>query len=278
MAVPAAATQLQRSARALPPQLQPLVQLRWRHCRQLSQRQAPCALFTGIVQGKATVRSVRRQGEFASLAISFPPGTADGVQIGASIAINGTCLTVTCISDSKDGTRKLLGFDVISETLRATNLGSLEMNSSVNFERSARMGDEIGGHHVSGHVHTTALLREADQSDPNNRRLTFQVPRQWMKYLLPKGFVAVDGCSLTVGEVGEDSFSVYLIPETLRVTVLGQRRIGDAVNIEIDSQTQAIVDTVEALLPRYLSNGTAQQLKQPRQNNPISAAMDMMRQ
>ncbi len=116
------------------------------------------------------------------------------------------------------------------------------------------MGDEIGGHTVSGHVHCTAAISNIQQTD-DNRRLQFAVPAPWTKYILEKGFVAVDGCSLTVGEVGADWFSVYLIPETLRVTVLGDKKEGDLVNIEVESQTQAIVDTVEKVVQRYILEG-----------------------
>lgn len=127
--------------------------------------------------------------------IDFPKGGTDGVAIGASVALNGTCLTVTDIRPDS------LSFDVIAETLRCTNLGKLGVGSPVNFERSAKMGDEIGGHTVSGHVHTTAhIVASAKQGD--DVRLQFELTdKAWAKYILQKGFVAVDGCSLTVGEV-----------------------------------------------------------------------------
>lgn len=128
------------------------------------------------------------------------------------------------------------------------------------------MGDEIGGHNVSGHVHCTAQIVEIQESD-NNKRVSFELPDdKWMKYVLPKGFISVDGCSLTVGEVQGRRFSVYLIPETLRVTVFGFKGVGDSVNIEIEAQTQAIVDTVERVVKQYLqpadgsSSGAVQQL------------------
>lgn len=156
------------------------------------------------------VRSVTRAADFASFEVGFPPGRVDGIQIGASVALNGTCLTVV----AQDG--DALRFDVIGETLRRTNLGRLAEGSAVNYERSARVGDEIGGHTVSGHVHTTARVACVTDTE-NNRRLEFELrDAEWAKYILPKGFVSVDGCSLTVGEVTENSFSVYLIPETLR--------------------------------------------------------------
>jgi len=212
---------------------------------------SPQALFTGIVQGMAEVTKIEKKkgtsawsefDEFQTMTIKFPPGKVDGVSIGASIAINGTCLTVTeQVGDE-------CFFDLIVETLRATNLGELEVGSIANYERSARMGDEIGGHHVSGHVDCKATITSVEDTE-FNRRIVFTVPERMMKYILPKGFIAVDGCSLTIGEVEGNTFSVYLIPETLRVTVLGSKGEGDSVNIEVERQTQAIVDTVE----RYLS-------------------------
>lgn len=211
------------------------------------------ALFTGIVQGKGKVVNVDRKPGFSSIRIQFPAGAMVAVQIGASVAINGTCLTVV----SADG--DVCSFDIIEESLRRTNLGKLSEGSEVNFERSAKMGDEIGGHTVSGHVHCTAQITKFEETE-NNRRLVFEVPQEWMKYVLEKGFISVDGCSLTVGEVGPNWFSVYLIPETLRVTVLGDKRLGDTVNIEVEAQTQAIVNTVEKVVARYMAD---QQLLAP---------------
>ncbi|GLC36954.1 hypothetical protein PLESTB_000174600 [Pleodorina starrii] len=210
-------------------------------------------MFTGIVQGTASIATVDRKENLSSVDIRFPDGKVDGIQIGASVAINGTCLTVTRI----DG--DTLSFDVMVETLRATNLGGLQPGGVVNFERSARVGDEIGGHNVSGHVHCTATIAAVEQTE-NNRRLTFEVSNPaFMKYVLPKGYIAVDGCSLTIGEVWDNKFSVYLIPETMRVTVFGIKGAGDSVNIEIETQTQAIVDTTERVVAQYLERMKAPQ-------------------
>uniref|UniRef100_A0A383VR57 Lumazine-binding domain-containing protein n=1 Tax=Tetradesmus obliquus TaxID=3088 RepID=A0A383VR57_TETOB len=141
----------------------------------------------------------------------------------------------------------------MAETLRATSLGNLQLGSKVNFERSARVGDEIGGHNLSGHVHCTASIIQVEDT-ANNRRLSFRLSDpKFAKYVLPKGFIAVDGCSLTVGEVWDEAcFSVYLIPETMRVTVFGVKGQGDTVNVEIEAQTQAIVDTVERVVQQHL--------------------------
>jgi len=206
------------------------------------------ALFTGLVQGKARVRAFENlNDEFARLTLGFPAKTLDGILIGASVAVNGTCLTVVELGDDGESA----SFDLIVETLRATNLGKLEVGGEVNYERSARVGDEIGGHTVSGHVHCTADVVEVVDSE-HNRKVVFEVSdTKLIKYVLPKGFISIDGCSLTVGEVDKNTgrFNVWLIPETLRVTVLGDKTVGDTVNVEIESQTQVIVDTIE----RYMA-------------------------
>lgn len=201
----------------------------------------PFHLNAGLVQGTAEVVSFDNVGDFARLKLKFPSNTLEGILIGASVACNGTCLTVV----ETEGDTAC--FDLIVETLRATNLGELKPGARVNFERSARVGDEIGGHTVSGHVHAQAKIVEQEDTD-NNRKVVFELDARWSKYILPKGFVAVDGCSLTVGETSPGRFNVWLIPETIRQTVFGGKGVGSTVNIEIESQTQTIVDTIERVL------------------------------
>ncbi|MAL98701.1 MAG: riboflavin synthase [Alteromonadaceae bacterium] len=198
-------------------------------------------MFTGIVQGLAEITRIEEKPGLHTLQIHFPTGAMENVAVGASVAINGVCLTVV-----QQESRDTICFDVMMETLSCTGLGKLRHGDRVNFERAARIGDEIGGHILSGHVHTQARVR-ALEKPTNNHRLTFQVDTAWMKYIFPKGFIAIDGASLTVGETGEDTFTVYLIPETLRVTRFALLEEGDMVNIEVDSQTQAIVDTLARL-------------------------------
>jgi riboflavin synthase len=199
-------------------------------------------VFTGIVQGLCRVVSVVDEPHLRRLVIDLG-ALHDGVQLGASVAINGVCLTVTSTGNG------MAHFDVIAETLARTNLGDLAVGHSVNAERSLRFGDEIGGHVVSGHVSDAARVVAVD-TDLNVRNLHFEVAPQWMRYLHYKGFVAVDGASLTVAFVDRTHhrFGVSLIPETIARTTLGTVRVGDRVNVEIDSQTQTIVDTVERLL------------------------------
>lgn len=168
---------------------------------------------------------------------------ARDIQIGASVSVSGVCLTVVEKTET-DAT-----FDVIQETLIKTTLGSLREGKKVNIERSVRIGDEIGGHRVSGHVMGTALIRGIDRPI-NNHIVTLGCDPVWMDCLLPKGFVALDGCSLTIVDVGPDWFTVHLIPETLQITTFGQKKIGDRVNLELDPETQAIVATVKRYLEK----------------------------
>ncbi|GGX77543.1 riboflavin synthase subunit alpha [Litchfieldella qijiaojingensis] len=202
-------------------------------------------MFTGIVQGTAPLVSIVEKNEFRTHVVVLPASLREGLAIGASVAHNGVCLTVTAI----DGEH--VSFDLMRETLRLTNLGALQVGDRVNIERAARFGDEIGGHAMSGHVICMAELVELEEA-PDNRRLWFELPAEYGRFLFDKGYIGVDGISLTIGEVkdaGQASrFCVNLIPETLSRTTLGERGPGERVNIEVDPQTQAIVETVERVL------------------------------
>ena len=165
-----------------------------------------------------------------------------GLETGASVAHNGCCLTVTEINGDQ------ISFDLMKETLRITNLGDVKVGDLVNVERAAKFSDEIGGHLMSGHIMTTAEVSKILTSE-NNKQIWFKIQDPaLMKYVLYKGFIGIDGISLTVGEVTATRFCVHLIPETLERTTLGKKRLGDRVNIEIDPQTQAVVDTVERVM------------------------------
>ncbi|WP_312740405.1 riboflavin synthase subunit alpha [Cedecea neteri] len=199
-------------------------------------------MFTGIVQGTATLVSIDEKPNFRTHVIDMPTEMLPDLETGASVAHNGCCLTVTEI----DGNH--VSFDLMKETLRITNLGELSVGDSVNVERAAKFNDEIGGHLMSGHIMTTAEISKILTSE-NNRQIWFKIQdKTLMKYILYKGYVGIDGISLTVGEVTATRFCVHLIPETLERTTLGAKKLGQRVNIEIDPQTQAIVDTVERVL------------------------------
>ncbi|MCK3658934.1 riboflavin synthase subunit alpha [Pasteurellaceae bacterium Pebbles2] len=200
-------------------------------------------MFTGIVQGIAQLHSIIEKTNFRTHIIKMPQELLADLELGASVAHNGVCLTVTNI----DG--DLISFDLMTETLRITNLGALKVGDRVNIERAMRFGSEVGGHLLSGHVYCTAKISQRLASE-NNLQIWIELPdAELMKYVLTKGFIAVDGISLTIGEVRGNQFCVNLIPETIDRTLMGKKIVGDLVNIEIDPQTQAIVDTVE----RYLS-------------------------
>ncbi|UXI00068.1 riboflavin synthase subunit alpha [Photobacterium sp. TY1-4] len=198
-------------------------------------------MFTGIVQGTAEVVEIIKKEQFQTHVIRLPQALLCGLEIGASVAHNGCCLTVTAIEGDR------VAFDLMQETLKVTNLGRVAVGDHVNIERAAKFGDEIGGHSMSGHVNFTTEISEVITT-PNNCTLWFNLPEDYSKYVLRKGYIGIDGCSLTIGEVTDARFCVHLIPETLNRTLFGQRRAGDWVNIEIDPQTQAIVDTVERVL------------------------------
>lgn len=216
-------------------------------------------MFTGIVQGTAEVVAIKELDNFRTHVIAMPEAMREGLAIGASVAHNGVCLTVTGI----DGDR--VSFDLMRETLRLTNLGAIVEGVCVNIERAARFGDEVGGHSMSGHIIGMATLSKIDVA-PNNRRLWFTLPVDVGRFIFEKGYIGVDGISLTVGEVKRDdekfafSFCVNLIPETLARTSLGARLVGDSVNIEIDPQTQVIVETVERVLASRESESPGQRM------------------
>ncbi|UMM01665.1 riboflavin synthase subunit alpha [Vibrio campbellii] len=198
-------------------------------------------MFTGIVQGTAKVVHIDKKDRFQTHVLVLEGALNEGLEIGASVAHNGCCLTVTKI----EGTQ--ISFDLMQATLALTNLGELEEGDSVNIERAAKFGDEIGGHSMSGHISLLAEISEVIDT-PNNRTIWFTLPQESMKYVLAKGYIGLDGCSLTIGEVEENRFSVHLIPETLERTLFGRRQAGEKINVEFDPQTQAIVDTVERVL------------------------------
>ncbi|MEL7291057.1 MAG: riboflavin synthase subunit alpha [Pseudomonadota bacterium] len=198
-------------------------------------------MFTGIVQGMAQVVAIEKKEKFQTHTLKLDAEQREGLAIGASVAHNGCCLTVTRIEGER------VDFDLMQATLALTNLGQLSVGDSVNIERAAKFGDEIGGHSMSGHISVVAEVTEVVDS-PNNRTVWFELPPEVMKYVLAKGYIGLDGCSLTIGEVRDNQFCVHLIPETLHRTLFGQRVPGDKINVEVDPQTQAIVDTVERVL------------------------------
>ena len=185
-------------------------------------------MFTGLVEEKGSVVSIVpiNNGTAIELTVAASVVHADA-NIGDSIAINGCCLTVIKIDGSQ------LSFEAGSETLSRTNLGKLEAGSPVNLERALAVGQRMGGHYVSGHIDVLATVDQRNE-DGQWAEFWFRVPPEWTKQMANKGSVAVDGISLTLVEVQAERFSVALIPHTLAATTLGDRNVGDTVNIETD--------------------------------------------
>lgn len=198
-------------------------------------------MFTGIVQSTLKIASLEQKPGLSTFGLDLPASMLNGLTLGASVALNGTCLTVTKI----DGAR--VYFDAMAQTLRLTNLGQLKQGDLVNAERAARIGDDIGGHLISGHIAGQVEIVAIERPE-NNCIVWFSIPAEFKAYILDKGYIGLNGCSLTIAEVRDDRFCVYLIPETLRVTLFGTAQVGDKINLEIDSHTQAVVDTVERVL------------------------------
>mgnify|MGYP005683632213 FL=1 len=196
-------------------------------------------MFTGIVAASCEVVSTDQREEVRSIVVDLS-GYDDDLEIGASVAIDGVCMTVV---SSLDGHVR---FEAIPETLERTTMGLLEQGSRVNIERSLRMGDELGGHILSGHIMSTARILQRTQKG-EGIDLLIEHQADTKPYILEKGYIAVDGMSLTVGEVQSEGFNLHIIPETLRITTIGAKTEGDLVNIEVDSRTQAVVDTIRSM-------------------------------
>ncbi len=200
-------------------------------------------MYTGIIHGKYPVTSITDKDGLRSFTVKIPEDYVEGIVHGASVAVDGICFTVTAIKGGH------VSFDAMQETLQKTTAGTFREGELVNIERSARMGDEIGGHMMSGHVSTTAEIVSVEEPE-NNRVMTFKVDPEWMRFILSKGFVGLDGASLTLVDVDKSAgtFKVWFIPETLKITRFGDKKVGDKVNVELDSMTQTIVETVENYL------------------------------
>ena len=206
-------------------------------------------MFTGIVQAALPVAELTERPGLWTLALDLPDAMLEGLTLGASIALNGACLTVTRIEGQR------VYFDAMMETLNITNLGDIKEGTKVNVERAARFGDDIGGHQLSGHVHGITQIVAIDRPE-NNCVIWFELTEAFKPYVFTKGYIGLNGCSLTIGEVKQDRFCVYLIPETLSITTFGEAAVGTQINLEIDSHTQAVVDTVERVLAeRFAQQG-----------------------
>ena len=198
-------------------------------------------MFTGIVSGQGYIHKVKNNVDYASITIKAPAGFSKNLKRGASVAVNGVCLT------AKKGATDLLEFDVITETLEKTNFKLLSKGNKVNLERSMKADTEIGGHLVSGHIHGVGIIKSINDRG-QTKDLRIQPPSSLMEYLFYKGYVGLNGCSLTIGKVFKSSFNIHLIPETIKVTNFQKMKKGDLINIEIDQTTINTVETIKKIM------------------------------
>ena len=198
-------------------------------------------MFSGIVQEAGKVIGFVKEKDIFNLSIECSSKFISDLKKGASISVDGVCLTV------KDENPEILRFDLVEETIKRTNFQNIKTGDNVNIERSLKMGDEIGGHPVSGHIHGISKVISIDKRD-QSWDVKFSVEPFMHDYMLHKGYVAINGCSLTVGEVSNESFMIHLIPETLSITNLFQLEQDSIVNVELDQNTIIIADTVKKYL------------------------------
>jgi riboflavin synthase len=207
-------------------------------------------MFTGIISDVGDIIDVEEQAEGlrrVNIACNYDPDTID---IGASIACSGICLTA--VARGRSGNRSWFAVDAAAETLRMTTAGEWRRGARLNLERSLRLGDELGGHLVSGHVDGVAGLVSRDDF-VDSAGLSLRVPPALARFIAPKGSVALDGVSLTVNAVEGDTFSVLIIPHTLKVTTLGALAIGARINLEVDQMARyaaRLLDSAQASTSR----------------------------
>jgi len=197
-------------------------------------------MYSGISQGLFAIKSLSKEVGLLNYSVLLNEDLVKDLKIGASIAIDGVCQTVV----NRQGLE--VSFQAMQETLAKTTLNELFINKRVSIERSMRFGDEIGGHELSGHIFETGIILDK-KNTPNNLCLTIQCSETCFAFVKSKGYIAIDGSSLTIGLIDKKnySFEVHLIPETIRLTNFANKVIGDKVNIEPDMKTMILVKTME---------------------------------
>lgn len=207
-------------------------------------------MFTGIIQSTAKIVDVSDKSGIRTFVINFNKGFCNELEIGASVAVDGVCLTVTeLLLDTS------VKFDVMLQSLLITTLSEYESGTYVNVERAAKDGAEIGGHPLSGHVDFKAPITAITHVE-DNYCMRISLSNDWKRYVFPKGYIALNGASLTVSQVNklEGWFEVWLIPETRKMTVFEAKGVSDNINIEIERTTQVVVDTVRDTLQESLGS------------------------
>tara|TARA_Y100001935_G_C17122418_1_gene416416 strand:- start:110 stop:715 length:606 start_codon:yes stop_codon:yes gene_type:complete len=197
-------------------------------------------MFSGIIQEVGIVKKISTKNNVQKIQIKCTKGFLENLDIGNSVSVDGVCLTIVKLAEG------MLFFDVIEETISRSIITEYQIGTKVNLENSLKYGESVGGHLCSGHVHTKGVIKEVELNG-DSKSMLIELDQKWSKYVLEKGYISVNGCSLTIGKVSGNSFNLHLIPETLRATNLNDLIFGGFINIEIDQNTIAIVDTTERL-------------------------------
>jgi len=204
-------------------------------------------VFTGIIEEMGKVAAETRHSGMMSLSVAADK-VLNGLNTGDSIAVNGTCLTVTRLD------RKSFTVDIVKETLDRTNLKFLKVSDTVNLERSLKSGSPLGGHFVTGHIDGLGKVSSIDKG-----YIDITLPEDMVKYVVHKGSIALDGVSLTIGEVKENTIRIYLIPYTLKMTNLGSKRVGSLINVEVDILGKYVYKALSGMDIRGVADSRSQE-------------------
>ena len=198
-------------------------------------------MFSGIVQTVGKIESIEDKNHIKTIRIETHGDYLEDIAIGQSVSVDGVCLSLVKKNN------EYCEFEAVEETINRTTLGSYKQGTKVNLEKSLKFGDTVGGHFVSGHIHTRGRIVEVELVG-ESKNILIEIEEKWIKYLTEKGYISVNGASITIGKVSKNTFYVHLIPETLRTTNLDELIYGKYVNLEFDQTTIAIVDTTERLI------------------------------
>ena len=198
-------------------------------------------MFSGIVQTVGKIESIKDKNHIKTIRIETHGDYLEDIAIGQSVSVDGVCLSL--VKKNKE----YCEFEAVEETINRTTLGSYMQGTKVNLEKSLKFGDTVGGHFVSGHIHTRGRIVEVELVG-ESKNILVEIEEKWIKYLTEKGYISVNGASITIGKVSKNTFYVHLIPETLKTTNLDELIYDNYVNLEFDQATIAIVDTTERLI------------------------------
>ena len=198
-------------------------------------------MFSGIVQTVGKIESIKDKNHIKTIRIETHGDYLEDIAIGQSVSVDGVCLSL--VKKNKE----YCEFEAVEETINRTTLGSYKQGTKVNLEKSLKFGDTVGGHFVSGHIHTKGRIVEVELIG-ESKNILVEIEEKWIKYLTEKGYISVNGASITIGKVSKNTFYIHLIPETLKTTNLDELIYNNYVNLEFDQTTIAIVDTTERLI------------------------------